>query len=301
MSTSYEAKTPKELKNLILRRLGAPIVNVEVTERQVFDCIDRAIELYIDYYPDGLNKTYVICRLDEEQAATGIIKFDTPIYAITKILRDGNVLGSMDGNATYTWFTDFVNGLASFGGGSTYTLFAGAADISTYYMFQSYFNQLQDTLNPLDDYWFNSASNMVRLLGNHRVGEHVIFECWVPAATYIENATNAVGNSSVLVGDESPSIVDRWNDPRSVAKSTVVGSDDYYSEQGVYNVRWVKDYATALVKQLNGYILSKHQGMQLIGGVQIDGKSIYTDATEEVQNLRDELMALSEPLPIIWG
>ena len=37
------ARNPKELKDVILRRLGAPIINVELTEDMIYDCIQREI------------------------------------------------------------------------------------------------------------------------------------------------------------------------------------------------------------------------------------------------------------------
>ena len=43
---SYNTYNPKTLKDAILRRLGAPVINVEVTEDQIYDCIQRALELY---------------------------------------------------------------------------------------------------------------------------------------------------------------------------------------------------------------------------------------------------------------
>ena len=42
---SYNTYNPKTLKDAILRRLGAPVINVEVTEDQIYDCIQRALEL----------------------------------------------------------------------------------------------------------------------------------------------------------------------------------------------------------------------------------------------------------------
>ena len=51
---SYNTYNPKTLKDAILRRLGAPVISVEVTEDQIYDCIQRALELYTDYPNDNL-------------------------------------------------------------------------------------------------------------------------------------------------------------------------------------------------------------------------------------------------------
>ncbi|APD20561.1 head-tail adaptor Ad2 [Klebsiella phage KPV15] len=57
---SYNTYNPKTLKDAILRRLGAPVINVEVTEDQIYDCIQRALELYGEYHFNGLNKGYQV-------------------------------------------------------------------------------------------------------------------------------------------------------------------------------------------------------------------------------------------------
>lgn len=307
--SGYSVSNPKELKDAILRRLGAPIINIEVTEQQVYDCISRAIELFTDYHPDGLNRTFMTVTLTAEQAASGIVQFTQPIYAITKILRASSTFWTMDGNSTYTWFSDFLRGLAGAGGAaggcnSYHGGMLGQGDLQTYSMLMSYKNTMMDQLSPLDDFWYNSLNNTVRIIGNKRTGDLVIFECWVPSSILVaDSATGLVGNERNYIGAASGvTAYEQWNDPYSVLKqNNVVGNSQQYAEQGVYNVRIVKDLATAYVKELNGQILRKHQGMQLPGGVTIDGQSILQEAKEEIAALRQELMDISEPLPILVG
>ncbi|WWS25364.1 hypothetical protein vBKpnAMK6_00422 [Klebsiella phage vB_Kpn_AM_K6] len=68
-----------------------------------------------------------------------------------------------------------------------------------------------------------------------------------------------------------------------------------------YNNRWVKDYATALTKKLWGEILFKHQGLQLAGGVTVDGQTLKVEAQEEIERLREELDLLDPGCPILLG
>ena len=60
--SGYVTNNPRELKDAILRRLGAPVINVEVTEDQIYDCIQRALELYGEYHFDGVNKGYKVFK-----------------------------------------------------------------------------------------------------------------------------------------------------------------------------------------------------------------------------------------------
>jgi hypothetical protein len=52
---------------------------------------------------------------------------------------------------------------------------------------------------------------------------------------------------------------------------------------------WLKEYATALIKQQWGSNLIKFEGMQLPGGVTLNGRQIYDDATAEIERLREKI------------
>jgi hypothetical protein len=65
----------------------------------------------------------------------------------------------------------------------------------------------------------------------------------------------------------------------------------------VWNDRWLKEYATALIKKNWGSNLSKFQGVQLPGGVMLNGQQIYNDAVEEIKALEEEMSSKYE-LPV---
>jgi len=52
---------------------------------------------------------------------------------------------------------------------------------------------------------------------------------------------------------------------------------------------FIKEYTTALIKQQWGQNLIKFEGMQLPGGVILNGRQIYDDATGEIATLRENL------------
>ena len=65
----------------------------------------------------------------------------------------------------------------------------------------------------------------------------------------------------------------------------------------VYNDIFLKEYLTQLIKQQWGANLSKFEGMQLPGGVTLNGKVIYQEATEELLRL-EEKVRLNYELPV---
>jgi hypothetical protein len=64
----------------------------------------------------------------------------------------------------------------------------------------------------------------------------------------------------------------------------------------VYNDMFLKKYATALIKQQWGSNLKKFTGVVLPGGISLDGQTIFTEATEEITKIEDE-MSMKYELP----
>jgi hypothetical protein len=72
-----------------------------------------------------------------------------------------------------------------------------------------------------------------------------------------------------------------------VAECYALINPDVYN--AVWDDRWLKRYATALIKRNWGDNLKKFQGVQLLGGVTLNGDKIYEDATDEIKQLEEEM------------
>lgn len=318
--SGYNAYNPKDLKDVILRRLGAPIVNVELTTDQIYDCIQRALELFGEYHFNGTNKSYACFWVphddDKEKIPKDIFEshrkgiFDLAgknVFAVTKILRTNiGSITSMDGQATYPWFTDFLLGMAGINGGmggacnKWYGPNAFGADLGYFTQLMQYWSMMQDLISPLPDFWYNDNTGQLRVMGNFIPGDLIVVEVFVKSYIDIEKT---VGNTAGygFAGDfTSGSYKDIYENP----DRALVGqhaNEDLPIKQGSYNNRWVKDYATCLAKELNGQILAKHQGMQLPGGITIDGQRLVDEAQREKETLREELELLDPPFGILIG
>ncbi len=64
---------------------------------------------------------------------------------------------------------------------------------------------------------------------------------------------------------------------------------DTVDNSSIWNDKWLKLYGTQLIKQQWGANLMKFSGMQLPGGVSMNGDAIYESATQEILRLREEL------------
>ena len=60
---------------------------------------------------------------------------------------------------------------------------------------------------------------------------------------------------------------------------------------------WLKEYTTALFKQQWGSNLLKFEGMQLPGGVMLNGRQIYDDGTSDIERLR-ETIRMEHEMPV---
>ena len=67
--------------------------------------------------------------------------------------------------------------------------------------------------------------------------------------------------------------------------------------QKAYNDFWLKRYATALIKRQWGENLIKFQGVTMLGGVSMNGETIYNEAIREIGELETEgRLTFEEPL-----
>jgi hypothetical protein len=64
----------------------------------------------------------------------------------------------------------------------------------------------------------------------------------------------------------------------------------------IWDDMFMKDYTTALIKEQWGQNMSKFDGMQLPGGVTINGRTILEEAKQEIKDLR-ERMRLEQEVP----
>ena len=65
----------------------------------------------------------------------------------------------------------------------------------------------------------------------------------------------------------------------------------------IWNDIFLKKYATQLIKRQWGANLSKFQGVQMLGGVTMNGEQIYTQAQEELNRLEEQIQLAYELPP----
>lgn len=87
-----------ELKDYCLRRLGYPVVEINVEEMQVEDRISDAMQYYVDYHYDAVSKVYYKHNTTQEDLDNKYISVPDSLIGVTRILPINNLL-----SRSYMW------------------------------------------------------------------------------------------------------------------------------------------------------------------------------------------------------
>jgi hypothetical protein len=224
-----------------LRRLGDPVLEINVDEDQIEDRIDEAIQYWQEYHSDATVRTYLKYQVTSADVANEWIPISTDVLYVSRLFpissSFNNSINFFD--IKYQMMLNDIADLQNFAG-----------DLAYYEQMQQYLSILDMKLNgqPL----VNFSRHQDRLY---------IFGEWQ--------------NQDIKAGDYVVAEI-----------YTLLDLDTHTS---IYNDLWLKEYSTALIKQQWGANLIKFEGIQLPGGVTFNGRQIYDDATNEIQQLRERI------------
>ena len=230
------------------RKLGEPVIEINVDEDQVEDRIDEALEYYQEYHSDATLKTYLKHLVTADDVSNEYITLSSDIIHVAKMFP----LTSTFANARnffdikYQLMLNDMQNLASFIG-----------DLYYYEQMQQYLSLLEMKLNGMPQVNFSRRQNRLYIFGDF-------------------------ADEDIKAGDYIVAEVYQTINPET--------------HTSVYNDKWLKEYATALIKQQWGQNLIKFEGMQLPGGVTLNGRQIFDDASNEIEKLRESIR-LEHELP----
>lgn len=93
-----------ELKDYCLRRLGFPVIDINVDEDQLEDRIDDALALYEQYHYDGTEKVWLAHAVTENDKSNKYIKLADSIVGVARVFP---FTGSTQGSTSATGFNMF--------------------------------------------------------------------------------------------------------------------------------------------------------------------------------------------------
>lgn len=87
--------TRAEFKEYCLRRLGKPVINIDVDDTQVDDCVDEALSYWQDYHYDGSNKVYIKHQVTQNDINNKYLPTTSDVSGVIGIFPVGGSFSSV--------------------------------------------------------------------------------------------------------------------------------------------------------------------------------------------------------------
>ena len=261
------------------RQLGFPVLEINVADEQFQDLLDDAIQIYQERHYDGIARMYLKYKITQDDIDRGQARGGDSTLGITTTTTTSTVGLSttfdLEENNNYIQMPPSVIGVNQifkvrsdtvYDGlfNIRYQLFLndlyafGSIDLLQYSMVQTKLEDITFLLNPNVRYRFNIRQDRL----------------------YIDVDWGAAVN----VDDYF--VIDCFR---------ILDPDDFTR---VYNDPFLKRYFTALCKRQWGQNLIKFQGVQLPGGIQLNGRQIYDDGERELAEIRAKMASDYEMPPL---
>lgn len=309
--------TRQQLVDYCLRRLGHPVIEINIDDDQIEDRIDDAFQFYREYHFDAVEEVYLKAQITNSNlvlttnvantfstgevltgqtsgvVTTAVSNNDASLLRVYKTTQDQNftvgetVSGTSGNTAVVSSFTkgsydnryfeisDAVAGIKQvlpfFDRTSGINLF----DIRYQMLVQDLYN-----LMSVDMIHYTMIQNHLRLINDLLVGQKPFRFNRHMNRLYVD-----------MDWDRDAGL----NDYLIVNCFRILDPSTYTD---VYDDIFLKRYATSLIKRQWGENLKKFEGVQLPGGVTLNGQKIYNEALDEITKIEDEMQSRFELPPM---
>jgi hypothetical protein len=264
----------QELIDYALRQLGAPVLEINVSEEQIDDRLDDALQYFNERHFDGVEKMFLKYKITQEDIDRGRSRGGNKnVGIVTTTVTTGLGSFNWEENSNYIPVPDTIVGIervfkldnrtiTSNLFNVNYQLFLNdiywfsSTELLNYYVTKRYLEDIDWIVNPQRQIRFNKRQNRLYLDMSWdaiTVDNYLIMECY------------------------------RILDPSDFTK--------------VYNDSFLKLYFTALLKKQWGQNLIKFNGVKLPGGIELNGRQIYDDAVKELEEIRMRMLSEFETAP----
>ena len=159
----------EEFKEWCLRKLGKPVIEINVDNDQVEDRIDEALSYYHDYHFDGTEKMYVKRQITERDIENGWIPVPENVIGVVNIFPiAGNLTGSGIFSANYQFVLNNLHDFVNY-------------DMINYYMSFQNLAFMQEILSGRQPIRYNRHMNKLHVdvsKDKLNVGDYLIYECY---------------------------------------------------------------------------------------------------------------------------
>jgi len=270
----------QELINYSLRRLGAPVLEINVDDDQIDDLVDDALQIFNERHFDGVERMYLKYKFTQDDINRGRASGTSGVGIVTTSGISTTVSGmstmtnNFYENSNFIQVPDSVIGIekifkfdsSTISGGMfsiKYQLFLNdlyyfnSVQLLQYSMTKTYLEDIDFLLTPEKQVRFNKRQNRLYLdmdYGSIEPDDFIVIDC------------------------------QRILDPNTFTS--------------VYNDSFLKLYLTALIKRQWGQNLMKFRGVKLAGGIELNGREIYEDGERDLENIRQRMQLEYETPPL---
>ena len=264
-----QPSTRGELIDYCKRKLGAPVLEINVADEQVEDIIDDAVQYFQERHFDGVYQTFMKYKITQDDIDRGRAKSGG--VGVTTTTATADIVGtsttfSWEENSNYLQVPPEILGVTKifhFDGSNTitnnmfsvkYQLFLndiyywGSTELLSYAMTKTYLEDINFLLTTQKQIRFNKRQDRLYLdidWSSLTVGDFIVIDCF------------------------------RLLDPSDYAR--------------VWNDSFLKPYATALLKKQWAQNMLKFQGVKLPGGIELNGREMYEDAEKDLEKIRENM------------
>lgn len=304
-----------------LRRLGFPVIEINVDEDQIEDRVDDALQYFQEYHFDGVERTYL-----KHQITGNTLKFSglsSPSFELgEKIVGEtsGASCSLLSLNGT-TAITDTTKGVFQAGENVTGLTSGFTRSLATTNFYtpgdvdKQYIPIPDSVIGIIKMFNFNAPgdgmenpNNMFNLVYQFRLND--MYNLLAADLIYYAQVKTTLqmydqifpGQRSIRFNRKTDKLyIDvNWNDTFQVGDYIIVECYrilDPSEYTKVYNDMFLKMYTTALIKRQWGENMKKFGGIQLPGGVVLNGQQVYDEAVDEIKQIENEMQLKSE-LPV---
>ena len=303
--------TRQEFKDYCLRQLGFPVIDINVDDDQVDDRIDEALQYFRDYHFDGVEKIYMRYKLTQADIDRHWIYVPSAVIGITSVWPFD------DSNSTVNMF-DLryqlrLHDLYDF----------TSVSYVPYEITMQHIRTIQLLFTGTPQFRYNRHLGKLYIdldwLRFVKEDSWIVVECYrqlEPDLITLDGTANVSSSSNNVVGtgtyfykdfvvgdelvinNEARRIVNIDSDVSiNVSNAySMTSNNNTIVKTGlssVWNDRFLKRYGTALIKRQWGNNLKKFAGIQMPGGVSLNGQQIYDEADAEIKMIEEDMQVLN--------
>ena len=260
------------------RQLGFPVLEINVADEQFSDLLDDAVQVYQERHYDGIVRMYLKYEITQDDVDRGRARGGGTSLGISTTTTTSTVGLSttfdLEENQNYIQMPPSVIGVNQIFKIRSDTVYDGLFNIR----YQLFLNDL---------YAFGSIDLL----------QYSMVQTYLEDITFLLNPDmryrfNIRQDRLYIDGDFN---VINAGDFFVIDCFRILDPNDFTR---VYNDPFLKRYFTALCKKQWGQNLIKFQGVQLPGGIQLNGRQIYDDGVKELDELRAKMSSDYEMPPL---